>query len=141
MTGIGFVLFFSSRRRHTRYWRDWSSDVCSSDLCGIADRRANSLSVGTLKRSMILLAEMDEEAPTLFGPPPPFPPKQVPQPTPMRSGFEPDPVGVRTDPFTRGLVPRLILALFRIRPNVRNEHGFRCNVRRVGAQRIRQPRR
>src|SRR3712207_7537034 len=21
-------LFFSSRRRHTRYWRDWSSDVC-----------------------------------------------------------------------------------------------------------------
>src|SRR3712207_25493 len=23
--------FFSSRRRHTRYWRDWSSDVCSSD--------------------------------------------------------------------------------------------------------------
>src|SRR3712207_8154225 len=26
--------FFSSRRRHTRYWRDWSSDVCSSDLEG-----------------------------------------------------------------------------------------------------------
>src|SRR3712207_122270 len=25
-------LFFSSRRRHPRYWRDWSSDVCSSDL-------------------------------------------------------------------------------------------------------------
>src|SRR3712207_2363993 len=30
---------FSSRRRHTRYWRDWSSDVCSSDLlaAGAAD--------------------------------------------------------------------------------------------------------
>src|SRR5258707_14772302 len=27
-----FLFFFSSRRRHTRYWRDWSSDVCSSDL-------------------------------------------------------------------------------------------------------------
>src|SRR6266511_2380582 len=28
-------LFFSSRRRHTRFSRDWSSDVCSSDLpCG-----------------------------------------------------------------------------------------------------------
>src|SRR5690606_39553560 len=27
--------FFSSRRRHTRFSRDWSSDVCSSDL----DRR------------------------------------------------------------------------------------------------------
>src|SRR2546422_9415321 len=25
--------FFSSRRRHTRCSRDWSSDVCSSDLC------------------------------------------------------------------------------------------------------------
>src|SRR3712207_4700756 len=24
--------FFSSRSRHTIYWRDWSSDVCSSDL-------------------------------------------------------------------------------------------------------------
>src|SRR3712207_9089507 len=23
------AFFFSSRRRHTRYWRDWSSDVCS----------------------------------------------------------------------------------------------------------------
>src|SRR3712207_3300121 len=29
---IGRLVFFSSRRRHTRYWRDWSSDVCSSDL-------------------------------------------------------------------------------------------------------------
>src|SRR3712207_9216518 len=28
----GVLFFFSSRRRHTRYWRDWSSDVCSSDL-------------------------------------------------------------------------------------------------------------
>src|SRR3712207_8868429 len=27
-----WCFFFSSRRRHTRYWRDWSSDVCSSDL-------------------------------------------------------------------------------------------------------------
>src|SRR5437762_6633061 len=30
------VVFFSSRRRHTRYIGDWSSDVCSSDL---RDRR------------------------------------------------------------------------------------------------------
>src|SRR5690625_5911552 len=28
----GFIVFFSSRRRHTRWPRDWSSDVCSSDL-------------------------------------------------------------------------------------------------------------
>src|SRR5699024_12083099 len=29
---IIFFFFFSSRRRHTRSKRDWSSDVCSSDL-------------------------------------------------------------------------------------------------------------
>src|SRR5436305_7466262 len=29
--------FFSSRRRHTRCGRDWSSDVCSSDLAQIKD--------------------------------------------------------------------------------------------------------
>src|SRR5690606_40067036 len=34
--------FFSSRRRHTRFSRDWSSDVCSSDLahaCGVTEPR------------------------------------------------------------------------------------------------------
>src|SRR6266542_5847314 len=29
---IHYIFFFSSRRRHTRCYRDWSSDVCSSDL-------------------------------------------------------------------------------------------------------------
>src|SRR5690348_11771641 len=29
---LGFMFFFSSRRRHTRWTGDWSSDVCSSDL-------------------------------------------------------------------------------------------------------------
>src|SRR6267154_5921011 len=28
------MFFFSSRRRHTRWTGDWSSDVCSSDLAG-----------------------------------------------------------------------------------------------------------
>ena len=40
LAGVGFIglpvvllnFFFSSRRRHTRYIGDWSSDVCSSDL-------------------------------------------------------------------------------------------------------------
>src|SRR3712207_1768961 len=31
------IFFLSNRRRHTRYWRDWSSDVCSSDLTEIVD--------------------------------------------------------------------------------------------------------
>src|SRR2546430_11355929 len=38
-----FVFFFSSRRRHTRFDCDWSSDVCSSDL--VVDRDAESLAV------------------------------------------------------------------------------------------------
>src|SRR5436189_2371745 len=32
------LFFFSSRRRHTRYVGDWSSDVCSSDLISTVDR-------------------------------------------------------------------------------------------------------
>src|SRR5690606_40556514 len=33
------VFFFSSRRRHTRFSRDWSSDVCSSDLLAASTAR------------------------------------------------------------------------------------------------------
>src|SRR5437762_10299827 len=40
-----YFFFFSSRRRHTRYIGDWSSDVCSSDL-GIGF--ANQLHVAVL---------------------------------------------------------------------------------------------
>src|SRR5258707_11048873 len=40
--GLGRLIFFSSKRRHTGYWRDWSSDVCSSDLWG---GRASGLSL------------------------------------------------------------------------------------------------
>src|SRR2546429_1013519 len=41
---IMFFFFFSSRRRHTRCSRDWSSDVCSSDLClEDRDRRSRRL--------------------------------------------------------------------------------------------------
>src|SRR5690348_13503244 len=35
-----FFFFFSSRRRHTRWTGDWSSDVCSSDLYGAILQRA-----------------------------------------------------------------------------------------------------
>src|SRR5262249_57929216 len=33
LASLCFCFFFSSRRRHTRLVSDWSSDVCSSDLC------------------------------------------------------------------------------------------------------------
>src|SRR5690625_5912911 len=42
--------FFSSRRRHTRWPRDWSSDVCSSDLLEtqcLADQAGNVVVVST----------------------------------------------------------------------------------------------
>src|SRR6267378_7311022 len=44
------VFFFSSRRRHTRSLRDWSSDVCSSDVRAIEGSDAIRLSAGELQR-------------------------------------------------------------------------------------------
>src|SRR5690625_3742389 len=41
--------FFSSRRRHTRWPRDWSSDVCSSDLAGLFLDRVYTNLFSTLK--------------------------------------------------------------------------------------------
>src|SRR2546428_8957473 len=35
VTMSSLFIFFSSRRRHTRSDRDWSSDVCSSDLLAV----------------------------------------------------------------------------------------------------------
>src|SRR3712207_5640291 len=55
--------FFSSRRRHTRYWRDWSSYVCSSDLQGLdglGDRLAEYRELGarfTKWRAVITIGE------------------------------------------------------------------------------------
>src|ERR1017187_10857001 len=42
-----YVFFFSSRRRHTRYIGDWSSDVCSSDLIGSGIRDTSVTGVQT----------------------------------------------------------------------------------------------
>src|SRR5690606_39762419 len=40
------TFFFSSRRRHTRFSRDWSSDVCSSDLSAeLAHELKNPLAI------------------------------------------------------------------------------------------------
>src|SRR5687768_17751588 len=43
-----FFFFFSSRRRHTRCSRDWSSDVCSSDLSDDAVRSTLEVKVPAL---------------------------------------------------------------------------------------------
>src|SRR3712207_1612548 len=59
--------FFSSRRRHTRYWRDWSSDVCSSDLqVGPGARRAGLVAV-ILGRQIAFGADAGADDETLPG--------------------------------------------------------------------------
>src|SRR5699024_11517992 len=45
---------FSSRRRHTRSKRDWSSDVCSSDLGYITELATNQEQ--TIKSDLVILA-------------------------------------------------------------------------------------
>src|SRR5205809_7578741 len=55
------LFFFSSRRRHTRCSRDWSSDVCSSDL--VLERVADRLRerVGEARDRRAFLRHHDEE--------------------------------------------------------------------------------
>src|SRR3712207_8391946 len=50
--------FFSSRRRHTRYWRDWSSDVCSSDLAETVAAVAQLSTTGRRRRRVVLGAAL-----------------------------------------------------------------------------------
>src|SRR6266496_2488066 len=54
-----FFFFFSSRRRHTRSLRDWSSDVCSSDLAELRDWAA-ALDLPPFQRAVAvhILAEL-----------------------------------------------------------------------------------
>src|SRR3989449_10777458 len=51
-----FFFFFSSRRRHTRCSRDWSSDVCSSDLLG-----PGTQAHGKTREELRALAGMSDE--------------------------------------------------------------------------------
>src|SRR5690606_41042531 len=48
------LFFFSSRRRHTSFSRDWSSDVCSSDL----PSGAGSLRGRTVDRPLVLTVHL-----------------------------------------------------------------------------------
>src|SRR5438046_10413155 len=48
--GSFYVFFFSSRRRHTRLVSDWSSDVCSSDLCDACTSASASATLSARRR-------------------------------------------------------------------------------------------
>src|SRR6266496_1172275 len=56
------LFFFSSRRRHTRSLRDWSSDVCSSDLAavraGIAFFGKNTMAITRHHGSWVVLGAL-----------------------------------------------------------------------------------
>src|SRR5260370_13999791 len=63
------VFFFSSRRRHTRFKCDWSSDVCSSDLLelitgvlsliGVASSTGIPRGLGQFGQIVVLIAALD----------------------------------------------------------------------------------
>src|SRR3712207_7796914 len=73
--------FFSSRRRHTRYWRDWSSDVCSSDLFAPGTTASIVLPDGTLQPTGTLNVRATEYTVGPSGP------KAMPAPLPPNSGY------------------------------------------------------
>src|SRR6266436_8855442 len=58
--------FFSSRRRHTRRSRDWSSDVCSSDLICVLDEVDAPLDDHNVERFCNLLHEITGSTETRF---------------------------------------------------------------------------
>src|SRR5450432_2490782 len=78
--------FFSSRRRHTRSDRDWSSDVCSSDLLALRERLFPPLFASTTvpfrpamvpPTTKVLVAQLTTTPVTLPEPTAPVPPLTV----------------------------------------------------------------
>src|SRR5215510_1115515 len=57
-----YFFFFSSRRRHTRWPRDWSSDVCSSDLDRPEAPRARWQRAAALRRAAAVGRRVDRPA-------------------------------------------------------------------------------
>src|SRR5437870_13599383 len=51
---MAVVFFFSSRRRHTRWPRDWSSDVCSSDLAEKREHAENGKRWPRLRLALLI---------------------------------------------------------------------------------------
>src|SRR5438874_7160564 len=58
-----FFFFFSSRRRHTRSLRDWSSDVCSSDLVANHELTGAAAVAGVIAGGRVLRMDLPAELP------------------------------------------------------------------------------
>src|SRR6266487_6371117 len=56
------VFFFSSRRRHTRWTGDWSSDVCSSDLAGFILGEDQPLGIEAMTAQMMVRQLVEDVA-------------------------------------------------------------------------------
>src|SRR2546430_12301086 len=59
--------FFSSRRRHTRFDCDWSSDVCSSDLIFFRFPGRMLIVLAKLRDLMVKVAALDDHTATVTG--------------------------------------------------------------------------
>src|SRR5207253_8159193 len=57
---LSCIFFFSSRRRHTRWPRDWSSDVCSSDL-SVKKQLVAALMHSEYAENSDLIAEVEDK--------------------------------------------------------------------------------
>src|SRR5690606_39384306 len=71
--------FFSSRRRHTRFSRDWSSDVCSSDLFKVDLNLTATRTENNRPLTTTIVSDMLRSNPT-------FPAYTDGEPTPTLSG-------------------------------------------------------
>src|SRR5437762_9512191 len=61
------LFFFSSRRRHTRYIGDWSSDVCSSDLFRLGGEQVSAPHLGVVQRlDAESISNQQQPAPSLI---------------------------------------------------------------------------
>src|SRR5690625_5383099 len=58
---INVLFFFYSRRRHTRWQRDWSSDVCSSDLRSLEQLKAMVEIIETRQAGIELAIEASKQ--------------------------------------------------------------------------------
>src|SRR6266487_5070432 len=79
-----FGFFFSSRRRHTRWTGDWSSDVCSSDLGGAKTGPMTPRLIPYANGAMLVVVVGRPFTGTLTGGTPSAPPPKHQPPHPRR---------------------------------------------------------